>query len=218
MLSLLRHPFALLLAGALFSAVIVPRLTRQWQNEQKELEVRTGLVSEMSETVMRFVTILEHVHVQRHLVASRDPDRVAAASDAMDKLVHAFQSFDVSRSVVGTKLEAYLPDGTARGWTTFSERLIDLYRLERVPDADYPGAVLDLADRLKDLPDYDERRLDADERARQRDAYVDVEWGTLELLLLAEKLRLIRVVLRQSMPPFAKHLIPRLSGPRDELL
>src|SRR5258707_3406709 len=48
-----RLPF-LLLVGALFSAGFVPWITRYWQKRQRELEIRTGLVTVMPECVMQF--------------------------------------------------------------------------------------------------------------------------------------------------------------------
>lgn len=46
--SLLRHPLVLLVAGGLFTAVLVPQVTRQWQDRQSEHEIKRSLLEEIS--------------------------------------------------------------------------------------------------------------------------------------------------------------------------
>src|SRR5215207_8776119 len=59
---LLRHPLVTLLVGAALTGLVVPRITRQWQLRQKRLEVKTVLVAELSELVMRFLMAVQFVH------------------------------------------------------------------------------------------------------------------------------------------------------------
>jgi hypothetical protein len=39
------NPLVLLIVGAVISGILVPYITRQWQDHQKELELKTELVS-----------------------------------------------------------------------------------------------------------------------------------------------------------------------------
>ena len=49
----LSHPLLLLLVGALVSSYLLPLLTQSWQNHQKELELKSALVSQISEEARR---------------------------------------------------------------------------------------------------------------------------------------------------------------------
>jgi hypothetical protein len=53
----LRHPLVVLVATALLTGLLVPGITREWQLRQKAIEIKVGLVAEMSEAVMRFPTL-----------------------------------------------------------------------------------------------------------------------------------------------------------------
>jgi hypothetical protein len=48
---LLVHPLLLLIVGALLSSWLIPSITQRWQNHQKELEIKTNLASQISESV-----------------------------------------------------------------------------------------------------------------------------------------------------------------------
>jgi hypothetical protein len=46
----LSHPFVLLVVGGLFTAYIIPAVTRQWQ-KPKQLELKTSIASQINEAV-----------------------------------------------------------------------------------------------------------------------------------------------------------------------
>jgi hypothetical protein len=48
---LLSNPMVLLIVGALISSLIIPYYTRQWQDRQKELELKTNLADEINRAV-----------------------------------------------------------------------------------------------------------------------------------------------------------------------
>src|SRR5262245_57180663 len=51
----LQHPLLLLLVGALISSWIIPSFTRQWQDHQKELELKSDLVGKIGDAVANMV-------------------------------------------------------------------------------------------------------------------------------------------------------------------
>jgi hypothetical protein len=59
----LNHPFVLLLTGALLSGLLIPSFTRRWQNHQKILELKTELVSEVSESTMKLIMAVQSTHI-----------------------------------------------------------------------------------------------------------------------------------------------------------
>src|SRR5688572_11993187 len=106
--ALLRHPLTALLVGAALTGLIVPRITRQWQLRQKRLEVKTALVAELSELVMRFLMAIQFVHVR-------------AASFSQESFDDAYREWEVRSAVFGTKLQAYLPTHDLPAeWSQFS--------------------------------------------------------------------------------------------------
>jgi hypothetical protein len=45
------HPFVILIVGALIYSVIIPYFTRQWQDNQKQLELKTALADDINKAV-----------------------------------------------------------------------------------------------------------------------------------------------------------------------
>jgi hypothetical protein len=48
-LGVLSHPLLTLVVGAVLTSLLIPSLTRQWQDHQKELEVKTTMVTDINE-------------------------------------------------------------------------------------------------------------------------------------------------------------------------
>jgi len=59
-IGLLSHPLFLLVIGAIISSIIIPVYTNQWQNYQKELEIKSKLAEEISRSffIQNFLHIL----------------------------------------------------------------------------------------------------------------------------------------------------------------
>ena len=119
--ALLRHPLTTLVFGALLSGILIPMLTRDWQLRQKRLEVKVGLVAELSELVMRFLMAVQFV-------------RVGARSFTQEAFDEAYREWEVGSAVFGTRLQAYVGDGgLAAEWTRFSEAMTVFYAIEGTP-------------------------------------------------------------------------------------
>jgi hypothetical protein len=61
--AVLRHPLTLLVLDAALTGLIAPWITSQWQHQQKRLEIKAGLVTELSELVMRLTMAIQFVHL-----------------------------------------------------------------------------------------------------------------------------------------------------------
>jgi hypothetical protein len=48
----LSNPLLLLIIGAVISGILIPYFTRQWQDHQKDLELKTDLVSGISKAIV----------------------------------------------------------------------------------------------------------------------------------------------------------------------
>jgi hypothetical protein len=127
MSDLLKHPFLLLLVGAALTGIIVPAFTRRWQIHQKELEIKIDLVSDISESIMAFVMAIQVIHVG----AKRYGHQSDQVTHFQEDLTKAYREWEVRSSVIGTKLQAYLPNTPIpEEWTHLSSVLEDFYALE----------------------------------------------------------------------------------------
>jgi hypothetical protein len=144
--TLLRHPFTLLVTGAMLSGLIIPLITRDWQNRQKSLEIKTGLVAEISEAVMEFFMSIQFVHIRKE-IRSNPPSAVTPQEQA--EFDQAYKAWEVRSAVIGTKLQAYFPESNlSKKWTAFSDVLTRFYALEGIAEPQLPGSMLSLANRI----------------------------------------------------------------------
>jgi hypothetical protein len=138
----LRHPLTVALVGVAITGVLVPYFARRWQNQQKALEVRAGLVADMSESAMGLMARVQVVHKLTQLTddLSLSEERQAKLREelhrAQDSLNAERQKFEVGEAVIGTKLGAYLRRGNIpERWTTLAEALTELVDLQGSEDA-----------------------------------------------------------------------------------
>jgi hypothetical protein len=121
----LSHPLFLIVAGAVLSSYLLPSLTRQWQNHEKELEVRTTLVQEMSETTADFVVAIK----QSTFGGFGEEQAGAAQARALNV---AWRAFDRRQTVIAAKLRSYFPEsGLGDEWKRYAGALVSfLYFLK----------------------------------------------------------------------------------------
>jgi hypothetical protein len=146
--SLMRHPFILLVAGALLSGLIVPLITRSWQNRQKVLEIKTALVSEISKAVMEFFMSVQFVHLRKEMSSGSE---VTMLSQQQAEFDQQYKTWEVQSAIIGTKLEAYLSQSEIPSkWADFSTALTRFYALEGVPETDRLREMAALAKRISE--------------------------------------------------------------------
>jgi hypothetical protein len=145
----LKHPLLLLLVGFALTGITVPVITWWWQIRQKELEIKIGLVSEVSESVMMIVMAVQRVHVTRQRYP-KSPDALSASQKEMD---NRYVEWEVQSSVIGTKLEAYLPHTSIpKEWTELRDVAVnDFYALEGKDKNSAQTYALDLSHKLSAL-------------------------------------------------------------------
>jgi hypothetical protein len=197
----------LLLVGVAFSAGFVPWITRYWQNKQRALDIRTDLVADMSKCVMRFVAQLEHLHSPRESGQAPAALRSSESGQSNDILTQCYSEFHVKRCIIGTKLEVYYPkevhgEKISKAWTNFADLLTRLYEFNCHNNHRCAGFEAELLCKFEKRLNTDLSKLGAREKSdaiNVAELHADVvcmDWGKPEQLLLAEKARLIRTVLR----------------------
>jgi hypothetical protein len=96
---LMAHPFLLLVAGAIVSSIIIPNFTRQWQDNQKQLELKTTLADDINKAVA-------------------DP---IVSSRLLDNSHNSFRNWEISKEVIGSKIQAYFSNnGITQKWDNLS--------------------------------------------------------------------------------------------------
>ena len=59
LLEILSHPLFIVLVGGVLTGIVIPKISRKQKNYQKELDLKTELVAEMSESVMTILITFE---------------------------------------------------------------------------------------------------------------------------------------------------------------
>ena len=118
----LSHPLLLLVVGAALSSYIVPLLTRRWQNHQKELELKTNLIGQISEFVTDFLMVIQFAVI-------------GAKSQSQEDFDTAYREWETARAKIASYLQAYFPTtNISREWDHFSELVSDFYALTGIFD------------------------------------------------------------------------------------
>jgi hypothetical protein len=194
MVEILKLPLFAALVGLVFTVGFAPWLARRWQDLQREREVRSTLVADMSRCIMSLVAVLERLHPGPRRDQS-SPSRSVKNQAELDK---AILTFEIDRCVIGTRLETYFTSHSlADRWTTFADELTLFSagwesqnpeeRLYRGEDRDFIW----------------ERKKAAVEAAAKRSDWVEAGWGETEQLFLGQKLELLTRVRTEPMekPP-----------------
>jgi hypothetical protein len=186
----LLFPLGVLLTGAVVTGVLIPELTRRRDDYRKALEIRTGLISEISETVMNFIIAMRFA-VHR------------AVSQEQKEYDDAYKTWEVASAVLGTKLEAFFAGSRIpHEWEQLEDYLRRLYSLTETCDqGDRDKKAHALLAELGLLPS----QAAADGRD-QKTAWRDT-WDSAERAILDRKASLILDVLD-----------PRVDAPKPPLL
>ena len=147
-------PLLAVLLTAALSGYVVPRITRRWQDHQKELEIKTSLVEAVSDEVLQFVLAMQFA------------ERGGSTQEAFDE---AYRKWEIQRAVLTGKLRAYFRDpAIAQAFESFSDAVSDFYALAGISHPEYrarqieklKGYFGDAATNWKRLEDQEERRAD----------------------------------------------------------
>jgi hypothetical protein len=120
----LASPLLVTVAAALLGSLLIPYLTRSWQDHQKALEIKTGLVSEMSDSVSNAVATSRFV--ASGLVQKASPDPHAEQRAWND----GYQTWAARSAAIGARLQAYVGGGgIGSEWRSFANVVTDYIQL-----------------------------------------------------------------------------------------
>lgn len=134
------HPASLLLiAGAitaLLSGLLVPYVTRSWQNHDRQLERRSAILHEELGVKSQLVNLIGRATANFLGASQLHPYAEATAAAGLSEYDRAYVRWSISSAEIASQLAAYLPDSSAeRKWRYFSENMRNTYLLVR----DHPG-------------------------------------------------------------------------------
>ena len=116
-------PIIAVILTAALSGYIIPRVTRDWQDYQKELEIKTSIVENAN------------VEVLNILLAMQFAERKVGIQADFDK---AYRTWEVQRSALAGKISVYFHgQSVAKDFESFSEAVTDFYVLAGVNNGAY---------------------------------------------------------------------------------
>ena len=116
--SYLSNPLLLLVVGAALSGLLIPYITAQWQNHEKELELKTNLVTRISEAVSRMLTTAQFSAANR--------------TDQAEYL-QAYYEWEATHSAIGSYLRAYFPNTLiSEEWDEYANVTTSFFRLTAI--------------------------------------------------------------------------------------
>jgi hypothetical protein len=132
----LLEPFLLLIATAILTGYLAPKITQRWQNHQKALELKTSFVSEINENVLQIVMATQYAELR-------------AASQTQEDFDKAYSTWEVQKAIIGATLRSYFPQTSlGKDWDEFSEVVTEFYALTGTSDPGFREK------RLKGLKEY----------------------------------------------------------------
>ncbi|GHO63911.1 hypothetical protein KSC_028030 [Ktedonobacter sp. SOSP1-52] len=96
----LSHSFLLLVVGAIISSYLIPSLTRGWQDHQKELELKTALVNQITDATTSTLTEAELIGAGAE---SKDQEKRS------DRINSVYRDWMTKGATIRAELEAYFP-------------------------------------------------------------------------------------------------------------
>jgi hypothetical protein len=190
----LKHPITIVATTAVLSGLLVPFLMRQSQERQKELELQTQLVSQISEAVMSIVLAVQFVRLNRGRgTAALTKEDLTKRQEEFDAV---YRKWEIDAAIIGSKLEAYFAGSPLpTTWTQFASAVTDFYALEGQTEDQQDRSLADLGVRVGKLTS----------------GYVAPDWQSVRGAILDAKARLSRSVLGCTAPAFHTRIFRSLA-------
>jgi len=193
----LANPLLVTVVSASLVYLVIPQLTRGWQNHQKVLDVKTGLVGDMSDSASD--ALMSGRFIASGLIGKATSDPFATQRSFNE----AYQSWTTKSAVTGAQLAAYFPDSDLSDrWRAYANAVADYLQVGvRGQPSDRANQLLALAKHFPALhhkdPDWWRTLLD-----RSPEGEFQQNYAELSAALLAERDVLVQQVLRAKATAF----------------
>jgi len=127
------QPFLLLIATGAISHYLIPKITKRWQDQQKEIELKTNFISEISESVLKMILAVQFAEVH-------------SKSQTQEQYSAAYREWEIEKAIIGSKIRGYFPNTTlGQDWDEYADIVTEVYALSGTTDTAFRN------DRLKGL-------------------------------------------------------------------
>jgi hypothetical protein len=140
--NILSNPLLLLVVGGTISGLLIPYITTQWQNHQKELEIKTDLLRRISGSFAAASIARENVLI----AAEQRPVPDVTNKDFVNQMrnwtishhvtnkafVNQMRNWTISSAVIGSELSAYFPQNDnqiGKDWDRFVMLINSFYEI-----------------------------------------------------------------------------------------
>src|SRR6476659_1909657 len=122
---ILSNPLLLLIVGGILTGLLIPYITTRWQNHEKELEIKTSLVSKISEYATRMLMAIQFVEVS--------PSQGSNSSLTQEQYNNEYRDWKINSDIMQSQINAYFPNiDASKQWKRFSNSVEFLYALSGV--------------------------------------------------------------------------------------
>jgi hypothetical protein len=176
-------PLLTVLLTAVLSGYVVPRITRRWQDHQKELEIKVSLVDEISNAVLHIILAMQFA------------ERKASTQQEFDD---AYREWEVRRAVLTARTAVYFP-AVAGKFEELSNGISDFYALGGISRPDYREQQIAKLQAAFGAQATDWVTL-ADQEMRRDDLFTwFFAWWSLREAVLRRKDVIVRELLREDI-------------------
>jgi hypothetical protein len=123
----LAHPLLIAVCVAVLVNWLIPQFTRKWQDHQKALEIKTGLVSDMGESISD--AVMSGRFISAGLVSRSSSDPRADQRAFND----GYRAWTTSNASIGAKIQAYFGNDLGSQWRSFANVVTDYFQLSATP-------------------------------------------------------------------------------------
>src|SRR5262245_57208140 len=121
--SWLSTPLLVAVVAALLGSLLLPSITRKWQDHQKALGIKTDLVSEMSQSASSAVANSRFIAAG---LVGRSSQTPGAEQQAWNDV---YRDWTTQGASIGAKLQAYFGPDVSSAWRQFTYALTDYVAL-----------------------------------------------------------------------------------------
>jgi hypothetical protein len=107
------HPLFVLLVGAALTGLLIPMITRRWQDERQNLERRAALTREINEAVATFFGAIQLMEL-------------TGGAESLSKFDEAYVDWRIKSETIRAELSAYF-DEVTDDWLTFGAAITGVY-------------------------------------------------------------------------------------------
>lgn len=119
------HPLVVLIVGAILSSLIIPRITKRWQDHQKELEIKIDLIKKISEIIMKEVMSVQFMKIQ---IGYMDIDSEEFRKK-WESANEDYRQLEIQTAIIESQLIAYFHDNKdiKQTWKNLVHNLTKFY-------------------------------------------------------------------------------------------